>query len=365
MASCGGVAANHSSGTDLSQRLPVTTSDPVLDDRGPRLVGIPFFALVITHFSGVLGPYGPGSMLYWLGCGWFILLSALLWHANRNFLQWLRHRYDWLDHPWRKVLLLLGANVFSTVPLTGLWHVIWYRFAGLEMDARRVLGTTLAIVASVIFVTHVYETVYLIRQRERDLLAAERLERARTEAELAALKSHVDPHFLFNCLNSLAYLIPQDAPRAALFAQRLGEVYLYILSNRERDLVPLAEELRFAEGYMGLLHLRFGDAFRLVREGTIDPATLLIPPVSLQVLLENAVKHNTARTEEPLEIHLTLGDDRIVVSNALRTPGVAAPSPGTGLANLNARYERSVGRGVEVSADDTTFAVVLPLLAAS
>ena len=213
--------------------------------------------------------------------------------------------------------------------------------------------------------THVYETVYLIRQRERDLLSAERLERARAEAELAALKSHIDPHFLFNSLNSLAYLIPRDPSRAALFAQHLGEVYLYILSNRERDLVPLSEELRFAEGYMGLLHLRFGDAFRLVREGTVDPATVLIPPVSLQVVLENVVKHNTARTEAPLEIHLALGDDRIVVSNAPRTPGVVPPSPGTGLANLNARYERSVGRGVEVKADGATFAVALPLLAAS
>lgn len=346
---------------------PPTTSAAALvalDDRGARLVGIPLVALLITHFSGVLGPYGPTTSLYWLGCGWFILLSALLWHANRSILEWLRRRYDWPFHPWRKVLLLLGANVLSTVPLTGVWHVLWYRFAGLQLDARRVFATTLAIVASVIFVTHVYETVYLIRQRERDLLAAERLERARAEAELAALKSHIDPHFLFNSLNSLAYLIPRDPTRAALFAQHLGEVYLYILSNRERDLVPLSEELRFAERYMGLLHLRFGEAFRLVREGTVDPKALLIPPVSLQVLLENAVKHNTARTEAPLEIRLALGPERIVVSNPLRTPGTAPPSPGTGLANLNARYERSVGRGVEIRADASTFAVTLPLLAA-
>ena len=115
---------------------------------------------------------------------------------------------------------------------------------------------------------------------------------------------------------------------------------------------------------MGLLHLRFGDAFRLVREGTVDPTALLIPPVSLQVVLENAVKHNTARTEAPLEIRLALGDERIVVSNPLRTPRRAPSSPGTGLANLNARYERAVGRSVEITVDAATFAVALPLLAA-
>ena len=143
-----------------------------LDDLGARVVGIPFFALLITHFSGVLGPYGPGAPAYWLGCGWFILLSAILWHANRSFLEWLRHRYDWLGHPGRKVFVLLAANVLSTVPLTGIWHVVWYRFAGLEMDLRRVFATTLVIVASVVFVTHVYETVYLyiLTNREGDFV---------------------------------------------------------------------------------------------------------------------------------------------------------------------------------------------------
>ena len=127
VASCGGVTRAIST-KDRPPKTPSAGADVVLDDRGARLVGIPFFALLITHFSGVLGPYGPATSLYWLGCGWFILLSAILWHANRSFLEWLRHRYDWPFHPGRKVLLLLGANVLSTVPLTGVWHVLWYRF---------------------------------------------------------------------------------------------------------------------------------------------------------------------------------------------------------------------------------------------
>jgi hypothetical protein len=335
-----------------------------LDDLAARAVGIPFFALAITHLSGVLGPYGPSSGLYWLGCAWFILLSAVLWHANRRFILWLRRRRDWLDHPWRKAAQLLAVNVLSTVPLAVAMHLLWYRYASLPIDAHQISVTTLVIVVSVVFVTHAYETVYLIRQRERDLVAAERLDRARVEAELAALKSQVDPHFLFNSLNSLAYLIPRDARRACEFAQRLGEVYLYILSNRERELVPLADELRFAEGYVGLLHLRFGDAVRLVQEGAVDAKALLIPPVSLQVLLENAVKHNAAKPEAPLEIRLSLGDDRIVVSNPRRIPVSAPPSPGLGLANLNARSERAVGRGVEISASGDTFEVSVPLVRA-
>ena len=333
-----------------------------LDDRRARLIGIPFVALAITHLSGILGPYGVRSGLYWVGCAWFVLLSALLWHANRYFRERLRGIYDWLDHPWRKLALLLAANVLSSVPLAAGMLVAWYRFAGLPLDAPRLAGTTLVIVLSVVFVTHVYEMVYLIRQRERDLLLRERLDRARVEAELHALKSQVDPHFLHNALNSLAWLIPHDPGRAVAFAERLGQVYLYILSNRERNLVPLSEELRFAEGYADLLQLRFGDGVRLRREGTADVAALLIPPVSLQVLLENAVKHNAVKAEAPLEIRLALGEDRIEVSNRRGSRPAESASVGMGLRNLDDRCMRTVGRGVEVREEEETFTVVLPLL---
>lgn len=339
-------------------RLP---PEVTLDDRGARLLGIPFFALAITHLSRVLGPYTPRHALYWMGCLWFIALSAILWHANRYFLLRLRGSRDWPAHPLRKVARLLAANVLTTVPLSVLMHALWYRFAGLELEAQRIGVTTLVIVLAVAFVTHVYETVYLAGQRERDLLAAERLDRARVEAELHALKSQVDPHFLYNALHSLSYLIPRDAKRAALFAERLGEVYHYILTHREQNLVPLADELRFAEGYVELLRVRFGDAVRLRHEGGADVVGLFIPPVSLQVLLENAVKHNAVGAENPLEIRLMRQEDRISVSNR-RSGASDAPVSGVGLANLDHRYRRIVGRGLEVRDEEGMFSVTLPLV---
>jgi len=349
----------------MSPRTPAPKAPTALDDRGARLVGIPFVGLAITYLSGVLGPLGPRSGLYWAGCVWFVLLSAILWHANRFFLIRLRRRFDWLEHPWHKLFFLLAANVLSTAPLSVLMLLAWYGFAGLETDWHTLSVTTLVIVTSVVFVTHVYETVFLIRQRERDLLAVERLERARAEAELQALKSQVDPHFLFNALTSLAFLIPREPPRAVEFAERLGEVYRYILTNRERNLVPLGEELRFAESYADLLRLRFGDAVRLHRDGEADLESLLVVPVSLQVLLENAVKHNAPSAETPLVIRLALAEDRIEVSNRRRSePSAAPPSLKLGLANLDDRCRRTVGRGLDVRADEETFTVALPLLRA-
>jgi len=344
---------------------PRTGLDPTLDDRAVRLVGIPFLGLAITLLSGVLGPYRPSPSLYWLGCAWFVLLSAILWHANRFALVRLRPHFDWLERPWRKALALLGANVILTAPLSVVMHLAWYRIAGLSVNRHIVLTTTLVIVMAVMFVTHVYETAFLIRERERDLLAAERLERDRAEAELEALKSQVDPHFLFNALTSLAYLIPREPKRAVAFAERLGEVYLYILTNRERNLVPLCEELRFAEGYSDLLHLRFGDSVRLRREGEADVERLLIPPVSLQVLLENAVKHNAVKPEAPLEIRLTLAADSIEVSNRRAAATATSPSFKVGLSNLDDRCRRTMGRGLEVRTDPNRFTVVVPLKASA
>jgi LytS/YehU family sensor histidine kinase len=190
------------------------------------------------------------------------------------------------------------------------------------------------------------------------------LDRARAEAELAALKSQIDPHFLFNGLNSLAYLIPREPARAVEFTKRLSDVYRYILLNRERDLVPLREELAFALRYVGLLRIRFGERVHLRAAEILDQEAWSIPPVSLQVLLENAVKHNAIDAEAPLEIRIARGPSGIEVSNSVRRPRIVRPSPRVGLANLDERCRRITGHGIEVRAEEGRFTVVLPLVPA-
>jgi hypothetical protein len=109
----------------------------------------------------VLDPYSLRDPQYWLGCAWFILLSAILWNANRYLLVRLRRERDWPDHPLRKVARLLAANVLTTVPVSVVMHALWYRFVGLELEGRVIAVTTLVIVLAVAFVSHVYETMGL------------------------------------------------------------------------------------------------------------------------------------------------------------------------------------------------------------
>jgi two-component system, LytTR family, sensor kinase len=329
---------------------PAGSRDVVLHDLGIRLVGVPILGLVIPRLTGLFGSAALRPVDYWVGCGWFVLLSGLVWQGNRRILVFHRRRYDWFDHPWRKVLLIACANALYTVPVTVGMLALWYLFLGTPTDWIAVKLTTVVVVGAALLVAHVYETVYLIQQRVSDLLVVARLDHARAAAELAALKSQIDPHFLFNCLNSLAYLIPREPARAVEFAERVSEVYRYILLNRERDLVPLAEELEFACSYVGLLSLRFGDAVRLLREEGLDAPGFLVVPVSLQVLLENAVKHNAVDAEHPLEVRMARHDDRIEVSNSLRRAAAVRRSPHVGLANLDERCRAASGDPPSLSA---------------
>lgn len=338
-----------------------------VDDRPVMVVGILGFGLSIPWLTGLYGPLTPRDGRFWLGFVGFIALAAAIWLGNRWLLFKQREHLDWFSQPLRKLMMLVAANVLYTAPITlaGLW--LWVRVAGLTPDRNVLQLVVLTNVICVIFVTHAYETVFLIRERESDLLRVERLERARTQAELASLKAQVDPHFLFNSLNTLGHLIAQDAARAREFCDTLAEVYRYVLDSRSRDLVPLADELAFLRRYHRLLELRFGDAMPLQADAALDTLATrwLIAPMALQGLLENAVKHNQASAAEPLQVQLQLDGDRVRMANPARPRRSALPSAGVGLANLDERCRLLTGRALDVRREAQRFEVAVPLVDAA
>jgi hypothetical protein len=334
---------------------------PPLRDAGIRLILIPAFGTAIPYFVGYFGPYSFRSPVYWAGLVWSILISCTIWHGNRFFLLRQRRYYDWFQHPVRKISVLLFANIFYTAPVSVLMMLAWYRLAGFGPDWNAIRTAALCCVICVAFITHVYETVYLIQQRESDLLAVSRLDRARMEAELASLKAQVAPHFLFNSLNTLGWLIERDPARALEFNQDLAEVYRYILAANRRELVPLGEELAFANRYFNLLRRRFGAELDLsVEPSGRDAHDCLIPPISLQILIENAVKHNSHTRAHPLTVRVAFDRRCAIVSNARRPRPQAAPSARVGLRNLDDRCRLALGAGIEIE-DGNEFVVRVPL----
>ena len=186
---------------------------------------------------------------------------------------------------------------------------------------------------------------------------------AKTEtAKFETLKNQLDPHFLFNSLNVLTSLIGENPAQAEKFTTKLSKVYRYVLEQRNKDLTPLTEELKFAKAYMELLSMRFEDAIEFNIPEKVSNDSLKIVPLSLQLLLENAVKHNVVSSTKPLKISITEENGFLKVTNNVNPKEAIGKSTKVGLQNIADRYGLITERSVEITNNKRTFTVSLPLL---
>jgi hypothetical protein len=336
---------------------------PAVQDLWPRVLLNPVFGLAIPTISGLVDPWTQPWPRLVSSYVWFVAVAFILWEGNRHLYLRLVGRCDWFATPWRRVLVIGGPTLLYTIPMATLLLWAWAVTVspGVISTVRLVAAVALS-TACVLIVVHVYETVFLLRDWESDRLRGERLERERVEAELEALRNQVEPHFLFNALNSLAYLVEHDREKALRFLDALGEVLRYIVSARGRLWVALDEELTFIQHYMTLMGLRFGEHLGLdVRVDGRARRSWLVLAGSLQGLVENAVKHNDVTKVPSFVVTVVMHDDRLEVRNPL-VPWARAPrSTGTGLANLAERSRLALGRPVTWGADAGEFVVSVPL----
>lgn len=340
---------------------------PPMRDGWVRIGGSLFFGLLIPRLTDLLGKLTWREPAYWFGTAWFLATAFLLWEGNRLLFLRLRAALTDFRRLFLRLLLITGACVAYTIPVTIAFVALWQRYIGAPYPRENwaiVSFVTTVTVVSAVFVTQAYEMLFLHKEREQDQLRLARLERARLLAELQAMQGQLAPHFLFNCLNTLAALIEEDPRTAAIFNQHLADVSRYLLGQRHRDLVPLADELAFIHAYVALMELRFPRSLRIRLVGFDSIAGLRLPPASLQLLVENAIKHNRFDTADPLAVEVRREGDAIAVTNPLRPKLQATPSPGTGLANLRERALLLAGRELEVSDTGGEFRVRLPLVTA-
>ena len=188
------------------------------------------------------------------------------------------------------------------------------------------------------------------------------VEKERARAELRAVQQHINPHFLFNNLNVLSALIEPTNDCAHQYLGHLSALYRHLLRHHEQEMIPLRDELAFADDFMYLLQIRFGAAYRFEKH-ILNPELLahgLVPPAVLQELLTNAVKHNDASPARPLTIRLTLADNMLQLGNELRA-GAQATGAGTGLATLRARVALLTDVPVRIEQTTEYFAVLVPI----
>ena len=204
---------------------------------------------------------------------------------------------------------------------------------------------------------------FLIKERELDTKIVVQLDRERSQAELQALQNEMDPHFIFNSLNTLNHLIINDPQKAYTYNNKLAQVYKYFLINKNRELISLRNELEFIDDYFFLLQLRHDDKLQLETqlENDLD-GTMMIPPCSLQILIENAIKHNEFSAENPLLIAIVMNGKYLKVINKIRPKPYAINSTHIGLKNLSSRYKLLCNKDILIESSKDTFTVKLPVI---
>jgi hypothetical protein len=308
---------------------------------------------------------------YGISLGIAFCYAAGLWFANAYTADLLNIRTGWSERPMRRLLLTVGASLGASLlvmvmvgELTAV--LLFHRPLGYALTHQFVSHAAFPLLTTVVVSLFMHSRSFLLAWREATV-RAERLEKESAVARLDSLRRQVDPHFLFNSLNALTSLVEEEPQRAVRFIRQLSSVYRYVLDSQSQELVPLSEELAFAEAYFFLQKTRLDEALQI--EFNLPPAAaaaaFFLPPLALQLLLENALKHNTAYQASPL--HLRVAVDvaaaTLTVRNTLRLRRLpAAETSGRGLANLRARYAFLTPRPVAAGPVGEEFVVTLPLL---
>ncbi|WP_080057711.1 sensor histidine kinase [Spirosoma aerolatum] len=255
-----------------------------------------------------------------------------------------------------------GINFILYVFLTGAFVallVLWYP------DRPMLVVITSYFRSFFVWVTALPIGYFLTVLQENRAMQAEneQLKRQSLQAQLDTLRAQLNPHFLFNSLNALSSLIREGEPKSQQYLAKLSQVLRYSLQTQQQTLVPFADEMQFTSAYSYLLTIRFGTNLR-IENALPAQAPWLIPPMSLQLLIENAVKHNVVSNARPLTIHLTTDPTHewIVVRNARRPKAEPTDGMGSGLSNLDNRYRLLTGKSIQLIRTDNEFSVHLPII---
>lgn len=213
-----------------------------------------------------------------------------------------------------------------------------------------------------VVVTAIFYTVYYYRNKQEKKVVEQKIIAGTASAKFDALKNQLDPHFLFNSLNVLTGLIEENPEAATRFTTSLSKVYRYVLEQKSKELVSLEEELEFAKLYMSLLEVRFEDSLVFSVPQQLRNPQARVVPLSLQLLLENAVKHNQVTPGKKLCITLVEGEGYLEISNNIQTKQTLRESIGVGLQNIRARYSLLTKQPVLIKEDGKVFKVSIPLL---
>ena len=293
-----------------------------------------------------------------------IIITFVVWEGNLRIDSWLNNKITWLQSPLKRlgiqfVISVIFSSIGTYIPMKAFNTFVCVIPAELEGVMMNIcLGAGIGV--SIILLTVEISTQFF-KNWKASLVEIEHYKTESVQAQLQNLKNQVNPHFLFNNLSVLSSLVYKDQDKAVDFINQLSKVYRYLLDNHSSELITLDEEMTFIRSYIYLLEIRFDKNIKFQIDIANECLHKLIPPMALQILIENTIKHNEASERLPLQVSVIANFDTLEVSNNMQLRSNQEPSSKSGLKNIKERYKFYTDAPVQVFQDSKIFKVTLPL----
>ena len=298
--------------------------------------------------------------------GYYCIYGVTLTLINSSYFDYLNTKVNWTK--FSRYRILIGAFGSVVLTMVGVFLIRLFINAGLEGDSfshfianetpRYYLVSLLITMVVALF----FHSVYFYKRMQENRVKEQKIIAGRASAQFETLKNQIDPHFLFNSLNVLSSLIEENPENAQRFTTSLSKIYRYVLEQKDKEIVLVSEELSFARTYVNLLKMRFENSLFFELPDALPEVESWVVPLSLQLLLENTIKHNVVSEQRPLHIRIFIDGDYLTVENDLQKKEVLQNRQGVGLQNIVSRYAIITNRKVLISESDKVFSVKIPIL---
>jgi sensor histidine kinase YesM len=337
---------------------------PYFKDTLLRIVGIPLISFLLPYIFFNSNPIKEPA-LYLIYFSISCIHTSIYWHIDRAIFFAFRRKLPKLTDNSKRLFVqsvtIIPLTLFLTYGISILTSTLFLDYIPPNQRVPLFLQNVVSLIMTILIIS-IYEAWYTIDLYKEGLIQNEILKKENTEAQLQTLKNQINPHFLFNSLNTLASVIPENQEMAVEFVQNLSKVYRYILQIKDKNLVTLKEELKCIKAYQYLLKIRFGENIVFNENGLRDVEQNYLIPLCIQMLIENAIKHNIVSKSKPLTITITVNDNSLSIKNNLQLKNSVTDSTKTGLDNIDKRFNILTNKSIQVNKSSTEFEVIIPLI---
>jgi sensor histidine kinase YesM len=292
------------------------------------------------------------------------MATVVIIEGNLRIDNWLNGKYAWIIMPKKRIIFQFLTSLIYTVLLL---YVLMYTIHILKSGKYEWFNPKM----KQVFIPAIFSTITVIaidigyqffKSWRQSLIEVEKYKTESANAQLQNLKNQLNPHFLFNNLSVLTSLVYKNQDKAVDFINELSKVYRYVLENKSSELVPLQEELAFLDHYIYLLKIRFEEGISFDINIDKNKFSAYLPPMCLQMLVENTIQHNETSQANPLKVLIYTNDNLVIVENPIQPRSDKTESSQTGLKNIQSRYAFFTAQKIQIINDGKVFKVVLPLI---